>query len=289
MRAAATLVTTLAMSLAAIGLAVAAPGGDPRIAAATLQSASGAVTIANSHGGGAIFSAGGVRPGGSASGTVRISNAGDVAGGFALDVPDVRDAPGPYGGRLSERVVLVIADVTAGSPVTLFVGHPAELSRLSLGTLEAGAQREYRFTVALPAGAGDNAYQGAGLSLGFVWLAGPLPAVAAPTPAPVVTPAPPAPTVSAQPVDYASAIGLPPAKTCVRGGRLKLKLKAPDRSTLTSVTVAVNGRTTVRAQGARARRPITLRGLRKSSAVKVTARTSKRGTYTATRTYRACR
>lgn len=284
MRSAATLLTTLAISLAAIGLAVAAPGGDPHRAAATLQSASGAVRIANSQGGGAIFSAGGVRPGGSASGTVRISNAGDVAGGFALDAPDVRDAPGPYGGRLSERVVLAIADVTTGSPVTLFAGHPADLSRLSLGTLEPGAQREYRFTVTLPSGADDNAYQGAGLDLGFVWLAGPPPA-----PAPVATAAPPAPTVSAPPVDYASALGLPPAKTCVRAGRLKLMLKAPDQSKLASATVAVNGRTKVRAQGPTARRPITLRGLRKSSTIKVTARTSKRATYSATRTYRACR
>jgi hypothetical protein len=68
-----------------------------------------------------------------------------------------------------------------------------------------------------------------------------------------------------------------------------LRLKAPDRSRLSSATVAVNGRTKVRAKGAKARRPITLRGLRRRSTVNVTARTSKRATYAATRTYRACR
>jgi hypothetical protein len=67
------------------------------------------------------------------------------------------------------------------------------------------------------------------------------------------------------------------------------KLKAPDRSRLSSVTVAVNGRTKVRARGAEVRTPITLRGLRKRSTIKVTARTSTRRTYTAARTYQACR
>ncbi len=123
-----------------------------------------------------------------------------------------------------------------------------------------------------------------------MWRAGPLPAVATPAPAPVATPAPAAPpTASVPPVDYADALGLPPARTCVKRGGLRLKLKAPDRSRLTSATVAVNGRTKVRAQGAKARRPITLRGLPKVSTIKVTVRTSKRRTYTATRTYRACR
>jgi hypothetical protein len=122
-----------------------------------------------------------------------------------------------------------------------------------------------------------------------VWRAGAVPPT--PAPAPVATPAPsaPPPTGSARAVDYASALGLPPAKTCIRRGRLQLKLKAPDRSRLSSVTVAVNGRTKVRAQGAKTRKPIMLRGLRKRSTIKVTARTSTRRTYTAARTYRACR
>jgi hypothetical protein len=116
MRAAGTLVSTLALSVAAIGLAVAAPGADARRAAAALDAASRAVTIANSQAGSAIFSAGAVRPGQSASGTVRVGNVGDIAGSFALDRADVLDAPGAHGGRLSEHVVLV------KSPVTLFAG-----------------------------------------------------------------------------------------------------------------------------------------------------------------------
>jgi hypothetical protein len=66
-------------------------------------------------------------------------------------------------------------------------------------------------------------------------------------------------------VDDASALGLPPAKTCVRRRRLTLKLKAPDRSMLASVTVAVNGRTKLRARGAKARKPLTLRACARSA------------------------
>jgi spore coat-associated protein N len=295
MRGLATLITSLAMALAAIGLAVAAPA-DPRLAAATIQSASGAVTIANSHAGGAIFSAAGLRPGESASGTVRIGNAGDAAGIFALRAPDVQDAPGPYGGRLSEELQLVLVDVTdAPHPVTLFSGHPADLGQLGLGTLAAGEARTYRFSVTLPSAAG-NAYQGSGLTLGFEWRAGPAPGVGAtPTPTPpAATPAPttPAPTATPTtplaPVDYAGALGLPPAKTCVKAGRLKFKLKAPDRAKVVAATIALNGRVTVRIKGAKARKPVTLRGLRKSTIVKVTVQASNGRAYSGARTYRAC-
>lgn len=120
----------------------------------------------------------------------------------------------------------------------------------------------------MPAGsAGDNAYQGCGLSHGFVWRAGPVSVTTPPAPAPVATAAPsatpPAGPVAA--VDDASALGLPPAKTCVRRRRLTLKLKAPDRSMLASVTVAVNGRTKLRARGAKARKPLTLRACARSA------------------------
>jgi hypothetical protein len=66
-------------------------------------------------------------------------------------------------------------------------------------------------------------------------------------------------------VNDASALGLPPAKTCGRRRRLTLKLKAPDRSMLASVTVAVNGRTKLRARGAKARKPLTLRACARSA------------------------
>jgi spore coat-associated protein N len=305
MRAAVTLISSLAMALAAIGLAIAAPrGSDPRLASATVQAASGAVTITNSRAGDAIFGAAAMRPGEGVSGSVRIGNAGDVAGTFAVRGSGVHDTPGPNGGRLSERVELVLLDVTdAQRPLTLFSGHPAELAQVDLGTLAAGEAREYRFSATLPDGGepgsgtgGDNRYQGSGLSLGFEWRAE---AVSTPTPTPTPTPATPTPATPtasvptpakpAAPVDYAGALGLPPATRCVKRGRLSVRLKAPDKATVVSATVAVNGRVTARVKGAKARKPVSVRGLRKATAVTLTVRASNGRTYTGTRKYTACR
>jgi len=311
MRAVVTLLSSFAMALAAIGLAFAAPGGlggDPEIARAQLQAASGAVSIANSHAGQAVFSAQAMRPGEGVSGTVRIGNDGEAPGRFSVRAAGVQDTAGPYGGRLSERVDLVLFDVTdVQQPVTVFAGHPADFEQVDLGTLTAGEERDYLFAATLPDGgvpgsdvAGDNRYQGSALSLGFEWRAG---AVAATTPTPTPTPRPnptpapnpkptPTPTPTppvTPPVVVADALGLPAASSCVKRRRLKLKVTGPDGAKVLAVTVAVNGRVKVRLKGAKARRPVSLRGLRKKrTKLKVTVRTSNGRTYTGTRTYRTC-
>ena len=298
MRSMTTLLTTLAMALAAIGLAIAAPGGSkPEVARATLAGASGSVSIANSRGGLAVLHAVAMRPDEEVSGTVTIGNDGAVAGRFALRGVNVQDTAGPYGGLLSERVNLVVTDVTdVHQPVTVFAGHPADLEQVDLGTLTAGAKRDYRFAATLPDGgvpdsdtSGDNRYQGSALTLSFQWLAtSPTPTATA-TPVPKPTPKPkPKPPVT-KPVVIADAIGLPAASRCVKGGRLKLKLKGPDGARVTSASIKVNGRVKARLKGAKARKAVSLRGLRKKTTkLKVTVRASNGRTYTATRTYRTC-
>jgi hypothetical protein len=284
------------MALAAIGLAVAAPGGsDPEVAGASLAAASGSVSITNSRDGQAVFSAAGMRPGEDVSGTVRIGNHGPSAGRFELRGVGVQDTAGPNGGLLSERVELVVLDVTgAQPPVTLFAGHPADFVQVDLGTLAAGEDREYRFEATLPDGGvpssnttGDNRYQGSALSLGFQWQAS---AVAGtPTPETPETPANanPKPPVT-KPIAIADALGLPRASTCIKGGQLKLKLKGVGGAQLVSATITVNGRVKARLKGAKARKTVSLRGLRKKTTLRVTVRASDKHTYTGTRTYRAC-
>jgi hypothetical protein len=298
MRTLATLITSLVMALAAIGLAVAAPGRGDDAARASLQSASGAVSISNSREGDAVFSAGAMRPGEGVSGTVTIGNDGDVAGRFAVGALGVQDVAGPNGGRLSQRVQLVLFDVTnVQNPVTVFAGHPADFDEVDVGTLAPGAERDYLFAVTLPdGGASDNLYQGSALSLGFQWHAGAIPT---PTPTPTPTPKPvkpvkpkatptPTPTVTPKPPVVVQTLGLPPVTTCISRGRMKLKLKAPAGLKIVSATVAVNGKTKARVKGAKAAKPVSLRRLRKTSTIKVTVRASDRKTYSATRTYRAC-
>lgn len=298
MRAIATLIISLVMALGAIGLAVAAPGGH-RLAGAEIQSAGGAVSISNSRAGQAIFTTTqDMRPGDDVTGTLRIGNDGDVDGHFAVRPSTLADAPGPYGGLLSERIDLVLVDITdAGHPVTIYAGHPADFGQVDLGTFDAGEDRNYLFTATLPnIGASDNLYQGSSLSLGFEWRAGATGRPAAtPTPTPVSPRVTPPPTVPATPtkpapptVDYATALGLPSAVKCAKGGKLKFKLKAPAKAKVVSGTVAVNGKVKVRVKGKKVRKPVTLKKLKKTFKVTVTVKTSKRKTYKGSRIYRAC-
>ncbi|MGH2946543.1 MAG: hypothetical protein ACRDPC_09855 [Solirubrobacteraceae bacterium] len=207
MRAVATLLASIAMALGALGLAVAAPGGgdNPRVA---LASASGAVQISNSRAGHAVFTAAAMRPGEGVSGTVRIGNSGDAPGSFAVRLAGLSDVPGPYGGRLSNRVELVLFDVTdVQQPVTVYAGAPAGFADVALGTFAAGAHRDYLVAATLPDGGlpgsdagGDNRYQGSALSLGFEWRAGPAGGEPSPTPTPTPPPTnPPTPPPTSPP------------------------------------------------------------------------------------------
>jgi len=308
MRPIATLMISLTMALAAIGLAVAAPGGlgGHELARAEIQAASGAVSIANSRAGQAVFSAAAMRPGEGVSGSVTIGNNGDRDGRFAVRGIGVQDAPGPNGGKLSERVELVLFDVT--NTVTVYAGPPAGFDQVDLGTIAPGQEREYLFVATLPDGgvpatdfAGDNRFQGSSLSLGFEWSAAsladaptptPTPAPVAPAPTPTtptpttpVTPVPTTPTPTL-PVALADTLGLPSRASCIKGGKLTLRLKAPAGAKVLSATVKVNGRVKARLKGAKALR---LRGLKKRTKLAVRVKTSNRRTYAATRSYKACR
>ena len=147
---------------------------DARPAAAF---ASGSMSQSNSRSGEAILTSGAMRPGESLQGTVSIANDGDLAGVFALTAADVVDTPGPNGGRLSEKLELVVEDVTAaGSPATVYSGGLAAMPRQTLGTFAPGEVRSYRFTVVFPDGGtpdsettGDNAYEGSRVSTTFDW------------------------------------------------------------------------------------------------------------------------
>lgn len=290
MRTVATIVSTLVMAFAAIGLAVAAPGRGHDPARAEVTAAGGAVGVSNSREGAAVLSAPAMRPRDSVTGTVRIGNDGDVAGRFALAATALEDTPGPGGGALSGRVVLTVADLSGATQ--LFSGHPADFDQYDVGTLAPGAQREFRFTLTWPdGGVSDNLYQGSALSVGFAWRAGAVSgAVPTPTPKPVAPKPKAAPTPApATPVAIADQLGLPAATSCVKGGRLKLKLKAPAGTRIVSATVAVNGKTKARLKGKKVRKPVSLKKLRKTTKLKLSVRLSDGTTHKVTRTYRACR
>ena len=305
MRATTTMIVTVTLALAAIALAVAAPGGgDAAPARAALRAASGTVTVANSHAGQALFEAAGTRPGVPVSGTVTIGNDGDRPGRFSLAVTGVTESAGVHGGLLSTRLRLVVQEL-AGAPV--YDGE-LDFEPVDLGTFAPGKQRTYEVQAVLPDGGvpgsattGDNQFQGASLTLGLEWRATPLAAsTPTPTPAPEIVPpapeiVPPAPeivppTATPTPEPVASSLGLPSAKRCVRRGRLKVRLKPPAGTKLVAATVYVDGRVKARLKGAKARKAVKLRGLRKRrTRLKVRVKANDGHTYTAGRTYRACK
>jgi hypothetical protein len=297
MRSSAILFMSLAMALGSVVLAFAAPGRDAPGTMVALENVSGAVSIANSRDAQALFSASAMRPGEGVSGTVTIGNSGDVAGVFSVRASGVVDTPGPNGGLLSQRVVLRLFDVTdAGPPVMVYAGHPADFDGVALGRFAPGQDRDYLFSAVLPEGANnDNDFQGAGLSLGFEWraatsvVATPTPTVSKPKPKPTPTKPRVTPTPTPTPVDMATVLGLPPATTCLKGGKLKFKLKAPAGKRIRSATVKVNGKTKARLEGKKLRKKVTLKRLRKTATITVTAKVAGGGTYVGTRAYVSCK
>jgi spore coat-associated protein N len=143
--------------------------------------ASGTLSIVNSKEGTAVLSATGLRPTGSAVGTVDIQNSGGLSGAFTLSrtTPVDSDTSNPMSGKLNVTVVDCGTFVGATPPVcgdgddvvkygsgTLAqmgtVGHTIS----ALGTYAGAEKHRYQFTVQLDASAG-NAYQGDSSSVEF--------------------------------------------------------------------------------------------------------------------------
>lgn len=135
---------------------LAAPSGNP-------------LGLSNSKNGVAVLGASSMRPGDSASGTVTLTNTGNVDSELALQRANLRDTAGPGGGALSEVLQLQLLDVTKPAPVTLYNGPLATMPPIALGAFpKKAAGRTYRFTVTLPRTTGDR-YERSTASVDYVW------------------------------------------------------------------------------------------------------------------------
>jgi hypothetical protein len=287
-RATRTLIATLIAALSVISLAVAAPGHGPDGPQVRLASASGALALTNSHDGEAILDAPNLAPGGSVSGTAQIGNSGGTAGTLRLSATVESETPGAGGGRLSDALVVTVAD---GGTV-VYRGTPAGLSDLALGTLAGGGSRTYDFTVELPESV-TNAVQGARLSLGFQWTATEVaPTPPQPTPAPAAPAAPATPATPASPGAPAtpagptkSVISLASAKRCVARGRLTVRLRPPAGTKVKRVDVKVGRK---KAKRYRSGRRLVVKVPKARTKVSVTVRLSNGRRVSASARYRAC-
>ena len=146
-------------------------------AAARPIAASGSFSFANSGDGAPIFSATGIAPGDSVSGSVEIANSGGEPGQLRLSQHDVTDIPGSGGGELSRRLGLQVTDVTAPAhPVPVYAGPLAPMPAQAAGQLQPGERRTYEFVATLPAAgpvgaSAQNDVQGASASVAYTWTA----------------------------------------------------------------------------------------------------------------------
>ncbi len=93
--------------------------------------------------------------------TLTLTNAGTVPGDVGVEGVGLSDIPATP--ALSEALTLTFTDVASG--VDLWSGTMGALTTASLDTLAPGDSRQYRVTVAYPAGATDPALQGAQTTL----------------------------------------------------------------------------------------------------------------------------
>jgi hypothetical protein len=120
-------------------------------------------------GSGAIFSASAMKIGDSASGSVTITNTGNLAGVYTL--------AGSTSGSstLAGQLTLKIYEDTDNSGTPVYNGTLGGFSSASLGTFAAsGDAHTFYFHVSLPTtgtDAGDNAFQGLSASETFTWSA----------------------------------------------------------------------------------------------------------------------
>ena len=128
----------------------------------------GSMSQSNSKDGAAILTADNLRPGDTTTGTVDITNTGDVVGAFTLLQSNVVDVP--LLPAFSERLTLEVEDL--GDPAcvsscppadTIYSGNVSDMASLPLGTYAPGVTHRYRFTATFPDGtpAVDNTYAGA--------------------------------------------------------------------------------------------------------------------------------
>jgi hypothetical protein len=196
----------LAVALAALGIAFAACfGGDHGSARAAVGNATGPL-IGSPLAGAAILTANGMAPGDVRAGYIDVTNIGDTSGTFALGATGLTPTP------LAYELDLEVRDVSAGrAPTVVYSGKLASLSSVALGDMAQGEAHRYRFSVSLPADAGDS-YQGASSAVTFLWSAtAPEPSVT-PTPTPTGTATTPARATTAQ----------APPKATTAGGTVRL-------------------------------------------------------------------
>lgn len=154
----------LALALAVAGAAWSGARTPPRVDLRAALSP-GTLALESSAPGAALVTAHGLRPGATASGGLRLKNAGSLRGDLQVSLALAGERAGTGGGRLSQVLLWTLADASGDFAVT----GPAS-GTIALGALAPGQARDLRVSAELPASAG-NAYQGAEATVDLTWMA----------------------------------------------------------------------------------------------------------------------
>jgi hypothetical protein len=163
----------LATALFALAIAVGSGAGvTPPTANASHLFTSGVLKHSNSKDGTAILTLDKMKPTDSVTGSVTLTNTGDIPGTFTLSQSALVDTPGPNAGALSGKLDVTITD--KGTNQVVYSGKLGAMTSKSLGTYAPGEAHTYNWVVSFPDGGtpasnttGDNAYLGSSTGLTY--------------------------------------------------------------------------------------------------------------------------
>jgi spore coat-associated protein N len=165
----------LSALIAAVAVAVGSSASFTATSANPQTFAAGTLSILNSNEGLAVLTASGMKPGGSATGTVDVRNSGSLSGAFTLSRSSIVDSDGAN--PLSAKLNLVVkdcGDFSSGTPAcdvgdpVKYSGTIAAMGSTALGTFAGNEEHRYEFAVTFDSSA-DDAYQGDNSSVQFDW------------------------------------------------------------------------------------------------------------------------
>jgi len=174
-------VVVILVALAVAAVATAGWRSEPDAASPQLSLASEQLRLTQTQAHKALIKMPDAKPGQVAKGTTRVTITGSRAT-VQVGVKNLRDIPGPNGGKLIASQRLWIDVRCAGSPCphnrVAYRGPLALIGTRSLGTWREGAHRTYAVRVWLRRGGmppttttGDNLYQHSTATFGLVWTA----------------------------------------------------------------------------------------------------------------------
>lgn len=168
------------MTIAAILLAASVVAASGANFTSTSANPSNVFTAGNLHhtnskDGAAILTAEKMKPGDTATGSVTLTNDGDLPGTFTLTKTITDNAVGPNGGDLGAVLDLTITE----GATTVWTGKLTDaMDAFALGTWAAGEAHTYDFEVSFPDTGtpgsnttGDNAYRKSTVTAEFDWTA----------------------------------------------------------------------------------------------------------------------